>query len=167
MKRPAITHERLLEVLDYSIVSGRFYWRVSPANNAPVGSRAGAASTGGYIQIKFKKVACGANRVAWFYVTGEWPKHEVDHVNGARGCNGWHNLRDVTKVVNGQNRRTPKVGNTVGLLGVSPRHGRFVASVYTGGRGGTNHYLGTYDTPEEAHAVYVDAKRQLHEGCTL
>ena len=24
-----------------------------------------------------------------------------------------------------------------------------------------------YDTPEEAHAVYLEAKRRLHVGCTI
>ena len=28
-------------------------------------------------------------------------------------------------------------------------------------------HLGGYPTPELAHAAYVQAKRRLHEGCTL
>jgi hypothetical protein len=28
-------------------------------------------------------------------------------------------------------------------------------------------YLGTYDTPELAHAAYLDAKRKMHVGSTI
>ena len=32
---------------------------------------------------------------------------------------------------------------------------------------GKNTYLGTYPTPDEAHRVYLEHKRNLHKGCTI
>jgi hypothetical protein len=29
------------------------------------------------------------------------------------------------------------------------------------------HALGYFDTKDEAHAIYIEAKRRLHEGCTI
>jgi hypothetical protein len=35
-----------------------------------------------------------AEHLAWLYVTGEWPKHAIDHVNGDTLDNRWENLRE-------------------------------------------------------------------------
>lgn len=35
------------------------------------------------------------------------------------------------------------------------------------GLDGRTKYLGSYETADRAHAEYVAAKRQFHEGCTL
>lgn len=32
---------------------------------------------------------------------------------------------------------------------------------------GKQRHLGVYQTPELAHAAYVDAKRKFHPGCTI
>jgi hypothetical protein len=32
---------------------------------------------------------------------------------------------------------------------------------------GVPKYLGTFPTPELAHQAYLEAKRKLHEGCTI
>jgi hypothetical protein len=74
------------------------------------------------------------------------------------------NLRDVSPRENKQNLRKPNRDNKAGLLGVSPNGKRWAAQVESNGR---KFYLGTYDTPEEAHAKYLVAKRNLHAGCTL
>lgn len=105
-----------------------------------------------------------AHRLAWLYIYGKWPQNELDHLDGNRANNKIANLRDAGDVLNSQNRRSPNKNNGVGLLGVS-RHGlRFKAMI------GVNwkiKYLGIFDTKEEAHAVYVKAKRKLHAGCTI
>jgi hypothetical protein len=40
----------------------------------------------------------------------------------------------------------------------------FVARIVSEGR---RTYLGIFETPEAAHEAYVQAKRELHQGCTI
>jgi hypothetical protein len=105
------------------------------------------------------------HRLAWLYMTGSLPTHQIDHIDGDRKNNRWTNLRDVTTSVNQQNRRTPRSDNSCGLIGVTrEKNNRFTASIRFEGK---QRRLGTFATPEEAHSVYVEAKRRVHEGCTL
>jgi hypothetical protein len=97
-------------------------------------------------------------------VTGEWPQHEIDHMNGVPSCNGWVNLREATRRVNMQNQRRPCTTNGCGLLGAHKNGKRFSSSINVNGK---LMYLGTFDTPKEAHEAYVTAKRKYHEGNTL
>lgn len=130
------------------------------------GTIAGAIMRSGHIQIR----VCGslhyAHRLAWVYMTGEWPEAEIDHINGVPSDNRWSNLRDVCRTTNAQNLRKPKVTGRSGFLGVSLRKdtGRYQAFITVERKRKT---LGCYATAEDAHAAYLEAKRQLHEGNTL
>jgi len=111
-----------------------------------------------------------AHRLAWLYVHGVWPDHEIDHLNGIRSDNRLGNLRDVSRTTNSENQRRATVGNTsTKLLGATLddsvyRRKPFKAQIKVNGR---SRHLGMFATAEEAHQAYVDAKRQLHEGCTI
>ena len=100
------------------------------------------------------------------WITGAWPEHDVDHINGVRNDNRWSNLREVTRTVNIQNQRIAQTRNVAGLLGVSFEKARnkYKAGIVAGGK---YHNLGRFNTAEEAHAAYLKAKRELHEGCTI
>ena len=58
-----------------------------------------------------------AHRVIWAMQTGEWPEHEVDHINHDRLDNKWVNLRPATRLINRQNQTLFK-NNTSGHVGV-------------------------------------------------
>lgn len=108
-----------------------------------------------------------AHRLVWLHLYGEWPEHGIDHINGRRSDNTAANLRSVPQSENVQNQRKARRDNkSTGLLGVSRPSGRskYRAQIMAQGR---NRYLGYFDTPEEAHAAYLAAKRQLHPGCTI
>ena len=61
--------ENVLDLLDYSIVTGRFYWKVKPAVCISIGDRAGAITRKDrYIQIQIKGRQYAAHRLAWFRV---------------------------------------------------------------------------------------------------
>lgn len=105
-----------------------------------------------------------AHRIAWLIYFGHWPDGDIDHINGDRSDNRIINLRDVSRTINLQNRRSPQSTNATGYLGVHRDKRRYVAQIKTPDR---NIRIGTFRTPEEAHAAYINAKRELHEGNTL
>ena len=162
--RDSLTQERLKQVLRYIAETGDFVWIERPSNRINVGDVAGQNHPSGYISISIDGVRYLAHRLAWLYVTGSWPAVEIDHLNGKRTDNRWSNLRDVERRVNAENMRRARVDNSTGLLGVRQMRDRFQANIKAGGRARN---LGTYDTPEQAHAAYLAAKRKLHEGNTL
>lgn len=161
----ALTHARLVEVLHYCPKSGVFTWRVNKGGRAKAGQSAARANAGSrYPRIRIDRAFYFAHRLAWFYVTGAPPAFEIDHVNGDRNDFRFSNLRDVPRGVNQQNQTRPYSNNKLGVQGVFMTRGKFGAAI--GVDGGTK-FLGTYESSDAAQAVYLEAKRQLHEGNTL
>lgn len=130
-----------------------------------VGRRTRALDASGYVQINLKPYGpIKGHRLAWLIHYGEWPKGHIDHINGIRDDNRICNLRVVTNKINCQNKRKPLPSNKVGMLGVTKQGRRYVANVMLNRK---QHYLGSFDSPEAAHAAYLDGKRKLHDGCTM
>jgi hypothetical protein len=149
----AITQEHLREMLSYHAASGQFVWKSPLSNRVKVGAIAGATTKNGYIVIGLHGKLVYAHRVAWFYMTGGWPKHQIDHVNGDRQDNRWDNLRLATPQQNSANSKRP-VTNGSGYKGAyKTRNGRFQAKVEANG---ASIYLGTFDSAEDAHAAYME-----------
>lgn len=159
-----LTQERLKELLNYDPETGVFTWKVRPARRVQIGDAAGHFGTHGYRYLKLKQIRYCEHRLVWFYVHGVWPKHEIDHIDGDKANNRIANLRDVTRSVNVQNRRSAQGNNLCGFLGVQLNGKNWSARIQTDGQ---VLRLGTFGTPEEAHQVYLAAKRKLHVGNTL
>lgn len=155
--------ERLRKRLRYDPETGALTWLIG-TSKGPAGSAAGWRDPDGYLMLRFEKRLHPAHRLIWLYMTGAWPEGLVDHRDTDPTNNKWSNLRDVTKRTNQENRRAASKHNKSGLLGVSTLPHCFVAKIESRGR---VHYLGRHKTAEAAHAAYVKAKRELHEGCTL
>lgn len=147
------------ELLHYNPETGVFTW-LKNRGIAKAGSIAGRIDRKGYVYIKVNISARHAARLAFLYMTGEWPPELVDHINGVRSDNRWSNLRAVN---NGQNKQNIRVANknnkSSGLLGASKQDGRWAAKINVGGK---RIWLGTFDTPQEANSAYMTAKRSLH-----
>jgi hypothetical protein len=156
--------ERLREVLDYNPGTGDLVWKVATSPAVSVGRVAGSVRLNGYLQVRIDKKIYLCHRVAMAMANGEWPQGEVDHINGDKRDNRLGNLRVVDRRTNAENKRRPLSHNICGHLGVSPKNGRYSASIRSKGR---FTWLGMFDTPEEASAAYVAAKREIHAGCTL
>lgn len=159
-----IIPERLAELLTYSPKTGEFVWVNPTSNRVKAGSLAGSVTSYGYLSIRIDGVAHQAHRLAWLWMTGALPVHEIDHIDGNRLNNAWGNLRDVSRTVNAQNMRSAKRTSTSGLLGVVPYGDRWIARITASRK---EKHLGIFDTTEAAQAAYLSAKRELHEGCTL
>lgn len=165
--KATLTQERVQHVLSYDPESGVFVW-LNPASPSPAkkGAVAGSHGNHGYLHICVDRQRCLAHRLAWLYVYGEWPDQAIDHINGDRHDNRVQNLRQASATTNGENRRVPGARNTSGYLGVSwcAQTKRWMAQIAVAGK---HHNLGRFDSPSEAHAAYVTAKRLLHSGSTL
>ena len=160
----SLTQARLKELLHYDPETGVFTWRVRRNQNVPAGHRAGHVNKRGYRMINISHDLYAAHRLAVFYMTGQWPEDDIDHRAGARDDNRWNELRELTRTENMQNLQGAHRDSKTGLLGVAPTRGRFGAYIRANGK---NRYLGSFDTPELAHAAYIKAKRELHPAGTL
>lgn len=128
------------------------------------GKTLGYMTHAGYIRIGYKKKGYQAHRLAWLFTHGKWPKDQIDHINHNRADNRIVNLREADGALNMMNMSGPRRSNRTGLLGVSaPIYGRYRASIF---RGRKKIDLGTYSTPEEAHAAYLEAKLAYHPEVT-
>jgi hypothetical protein len=161
-----MTVDELRQAVSYDPETGVFIWTKKRCGRCRIGSKAGAQRLDGYIEIYIHGKTYKAHRLAWLYMNGEWPSHQIDHIDGDRANNRIKNLRDLTKVLNMQNQRRPQKSNTSGYLGVSWQRAKckWEARISVGG---VRHFLGTHPTAEDAYVAYLDAKRQLHGSCTI
>jgi hypothetical protein len=158
-----LSADRLRELLHYDPDTGIFTRKMARRGHRS-GDRSGRVCGNGYRMICVDYEGHLEHRLAFMYMTGSVPP-VVDHINGVRDDNRWCNLRPSDKYLNAQNQRGPRKDNTTGFLGVIPMaNGKFKARIKAGG---SYVFLGFHDTPEAAHAAYVEAKRQRHEGCTI
>ena len=159
-----LTLERVREVLDYDMETGKLTWKVrmSPRRNA--GEEAGTTSSVhgkvAYRRITIDRISCGAHRLAWLLVHGVWPRNNIDHIDGNGLNNRIENLRDATLFENARNRG-PQRNSKSGIKGVywHVASGRWQAKIQHYGKGKN---LGYYATPEEAREAYCKAAKELH-----
>lgn len=158
---PLITAEFVRLVLRYEPDTGIFTWRVRTDvrphwNSRYAGRRAGYqwVATGGqaYRVIRLLDWPFTEHRLAWLYMTGEWPPNVVDHADLDGTNNKWGNLRAATRTENSANSRAWK-NNKLGLKGVclNPKTGKYRATISVEGK---QVHLGSFDDPMEAHDAY-------------
>lgn len=154
MAKPDLTADELRAALSYDPETGIFIWIKSPRR----GKKAGHLRSDGYTDIRLKDALFRAHRLAWLYMTGDWPATEwIDHIDRDPGNNRWVNLREATRSQNHQNQKVRK-DSKIGLRGVE-RHcqsGGFVAKLVVNGK---KIHLGLYRTKEEAFAARLAGER--------
>lgn len=148
-----VTHKQLKDWISYNPESGLFHW-TGNLKWTEAGKQVGCLDSEGYVVIKMKGRMYKAHRLAWLYVTGEWPSGEVDHINYARADNRFCNLRDCTTQQNLQARRFCK--SATGLRNVFHSGSKFRVRVWVNGR---NQHFGTFEDIELAELVAQEARR--------
>lgn len=155
-----LTAEEARSRLAYEPETGRLIWKKC-RNSLRIGTEAKSLDVAGYVQVNICGTLVKGHRLAWLIHYGEWPSGDIDHINGVRNDNRVANLRVVTNAINCQNKRASK--NKLGLMGVHFNKG-YRAKIQVDKK---QIHLGRFDTPEKAHAAYLEAKRRLHVGCTI
>ena len=94
-----LTHDLLIETLDYWPLFGFFLWKTGRRAGHKVGTGMYdpciIESPGMYLSCRLYGKHYALHRLAWFHYYGSWPVHEIDHINGVRSDNRIVNLRDV------------------------------------------------------------------------
>jgi hypothetical protein len=163
MAKADLTPQRLREVLNYNPETGVFTRRLH-GGGKQAGSITGSKSSDGRINISIDNINYIAHRLVWLYVHGYMSPMDIDHINGDPSNNQLANLREVSHQINLQNRKGPTRVNGLGVMGVIRNKDRFGAQIKVDGK---RVWLGTYDTPELAHSVYLQARRKHLEGNTI
>ncbi len=168
MPKTNLTAEEVRSRLNYDAKTGNLIW-IMPPKKMPnlLDKIAGHKHSSGYTAIGLaRRGTFPAHRLVWLWVHGEWPKSEIDHINGDRSDNRIENLREVNRSVNCENIRSAHNDNKTGILGVSwdKARKRYYAQI---GISGKTINLGRFQDPETASQAYLAAKRKLHKGCTI
>lgn len=153
-----LTAERVRELLHYAPDTGVLTWRATMGRSALAGSVAGTC--GRYVNVKIGQRRYYAHRLAWLYMTGEWPRVYIDHRNGDGLDNRFANLREATGSQNQANKIISKV-NSSGVKGVHwfARTQKWRAEIKANGR---SVHLGYFTELSDAAAARAKAEREHH-----
>lgn len=157
-KAPKLTAERLREVLHYDPETGVFTWKVSTCRRMRAGQVAGCLDNTGYLKVSVDSCRHLLHRLAWLYVTGQWPDSSIDHINRERSDNRFVNLREASGSENQQNSKV-SIRNTSGHKGVSYLGGKWKAQISLNKR---CIYLGLYSDIAAAVAARRAAESAYH-----
>ena len=152
-----ISQEELKKYLKYDSETGIFIWVMLPSRRVKRESQAGYKNKLGYIEIRFKGDLYLAHRLAWFLHFKEWPKGQIDHIDGNPTNNRISNLRDVDERANHQNQKKHRNGNKVGAS-FNNLQKKWTSFIYYERKA---HYLGRFDTEQEAHEAYLKALKHI------
>lgn len=134
--------------------------QISKRCKTPIGGVAGSKLPSGYRYIHIPTHGrVYAHRLAFLFMTGEWPKNIVDHLNHNPDDNRWANLRDVDYSGNNHNSKMRK-DNKSGVRGVhyDKKHNKYVAQIK---HQKVTYRLGRYKTLEEAAKAVADKRKEL------
>lgn len=156
-----LTQERLKELLNYNPDTGIFTWLASSGNGTHAGAIAGSYDKDGYRKIAINRTGYRAHRLAWLFTFGVHPACQIDHINMDKEDNSILNLREATHSENLQNQFMPMRNSKSGLRGAcwNVLAKKWKAKINVNH---VEHYLGYFDTAEEAHQAYLSAKARLH-----
>ena len=133
-RKITLTHDRLLSIIKYLPETGEMVNIVPRKNSKCVGEKLGARSGNGQIMLSVDGRAYQMHRLAWFWMTGEWPKNLIDHKDRDPTNNKWSNLRESDRAQNGHNANK-KRNNTTGITGIwyCKKRKKYIAEIFVRG----------------------------------
>lgn len=173
--RNKLTPEILQECLAYSPSTGRFFYKprdrkhfVDDRSYAIFHTRFSGKEAlhclngSGYLRGTVNGIKVYAHIAAWAITYGEWPKNEIDHINGDPLDNRIENLRDVTHRINNCNRAKSKDKSSryIGVCYNKHSKKKWKAQIRIDGQ---NLNLGHYDTEEDAAIARMNAQRKFSQ----
>ena len=158
-----LDYEEVAKLFTYDREAGVLYWRIRDRNTIRRKYVAGTSkeTTWGYRQVCIKGKIYQAHRIIMLLCFGHIPENaEIGHINHVRDDNRLDNLRFVTR---GENLKNKSVNSrsTTGVTGVGfdKSRNKFIAQISVNYRG---HFLGYYDTLEEAAAARAEANLKFN-----
>ena len=145
------------EIWSWKPIKNPYWWKIKYTIN-----------NRGYhtIQLQHNKIKKGylLHRVIYKFNNPEWDIHDIssdnqiDHFDNDKSNNNIENLRIVTHSENQQ--------NTIAIKGYyfNKNTKKYRAQIRANKK---FHYIGSYDTPEEAREAYLIAKNKYHIECYL
>jgi len=159
MPNNILAQKDLKEALQYDSETGLFTRIKSHSNSSKKTGENYTHNDEGYIRI----FVCGklyyAHRLAWLYIYGEFPKHQIDHINHIKDDNRMINLRKATSRENKKNAPLRK-DNKSGVVGVCihKRSQKWSAEIKVNGKkvhlGLFEHKVDAAKTRKEAEIKY-------------
>ncbi|MFA5925241.1 MAG: HNH endonuclease [Methylococcaceae bacterium] len=168
------SQEFLQECFTYDPDTGILTWKVRPRHHFTTehsfkvfntkfsNKKAGGIAGRGYINVLVKNYRFRAHRIIWKLVTGNEPIDEIDHIDTNMINNRFNNLREASHQENACNAPLSR-RNKSGIKGCSfdKKSGLYQVDIQVNK---VKHYLGRYQTAEEAHSVYCAAAIRLHKS---
>lgn len=157
---PRLTLARLRGSLEYAPDTGVFRWR--PTFSTREGGKIAGHldKSHGYRHIRIDREPHLAHRLAVLWMSGEWPPHEVDHIDMDHDNNRWANLRSAAHNQNGYNkgkRSDNKSGYKWVCWQANRRKWKGQVSI-----NGVNTHVGLFDDPLVAHEACRKVAERHH-----
>lgn len=155
-----VVNSRLWELFTPDFANGVLV-RNTSQGGVKAGELAGFKNKRGYYKVKVRGKSQSIHRLL-FAMYHNIPLEEcppIDHIDRDTTNNNINNLRVGYQTDNCANRSVFKNSKTQ-YKGVSVRpNGKYEAYCV---RHGKRHYLGVYNTPQEAHNAYLNKAKELH-----
>lgn len=148
--------------MNYDAGTGIFTWLIT-SGSAVSGKEAGyLANLSSRKECNYRVIGFGgknylAHRLAFLFMTGEFPAHHIDHMNHDGSDNRWANLREVSSTDNNRNMHM-RADNKLGICGVKKEGNRWVAVI---GKNRKQITLGRFDNIFDAACARKSAEKLL------
>lgn len=151
------SQKKLLETFIYD--NGKLLWK--PKRGVRANRQFGSITKHGYRRGGLLGNMYFEHRLVWLYHYGEWPKGDLDHINGIRSDNRVENLREATRRNNNLNKGSiPNTSSNYKGVSYCKPLNKWRAQYTFNCK--TKH-IGYFETEIEAAKAYDETVKDLHK----